>query len=46
MQASSGRIAATRAAAGHTPDAATDHTADVLHDAGHRGDRKPGRGAT
>ncbi|MEU9856280.1 hypothetical protein [Streptomyces sp. NPDC047974] len=49
LQAAAGRIAAARAhaAAGRPHDDATaaDRTADVRHDAGHRGDREPGRGA-
>ncbi|MFF6903535.1 hypothetical protein [Streptomyces hydrogenans] len=48
LQAADGRIAAARAqAATGKPleDAGADHTADIQHDAGHRGDRQPGRGA-
>jgi len=49
LQAAAGRIAAARAqaATGQPYDDATtaDRTADVQHDAGHRGDRAPGRGA-
>ena len=50
LQAAAGRIAAARAqaAAGQPLEdagAGTDRTADVQHDAGHRGDRRPGRGA-
>ncbi|MFC9736058.1 hypothetical protein ACFWG5_34565 [Streptomyces hydrogenans] len=47
LQAAEGRIAAARAqaAAGQPHDDADDRTADIQHDAGHRGDRQPGRGA-
>ena len=48
LKAAASRIAAARAqaAAGQPFSHATsDRTVDVQHDAGHRGDRKPGRGA-
>ncbi|MEV6357933.1 hypothetical protein [Streptomyces hydrogenans] len=47
LQAAEGRIAAARAqaATGTTREDAEDRTADIQHDAGHRGDRQPGRGA-
>ncbi|MFE1271316.1 hypothetical protein [Streptomyces sp. NPDC058758] len=47
LQAAAGRIAVARAqaAAGQHHDDADDRTADIQHDAGHRGDRQPGRGA-
>ncbi|GEB57033.1 hypothetical protein [Streptomyces gardneri] len=48
LQVAAPRIAAVRPQ--HTTassgDTAVDHTADVLRDAGHRADRKPGRGAS
>ncbi|MFF9070495.1 hypothetical protein ACF09E_34635 [Streptomyces sp. NPDC014891] len=44
LQAASGRIAAAREQAG-SGEAAEDRTADVVRDAGHRGDRESGRGA-
>ncbi|MER5966816.1 hypothetical protein [Streptomyces sp. NPDC002057] len=46
LQAAAGRIAAARATqSAPAEDSAADRTADVLRDAGHRGDRAPGRGA-
>ncbi|MFF0430337.1 hypothetical protein ACFYUJ_38995 [Streptomyces sp. NPDC004520] len=47
LRAASGRIAAARAqhTAGLAAEASVDHTADVLRDAGHRGERESGRGA-
>ncbi|MFC9262239.1 hypothetical protein [Streptomyces hydrogenans] len=47
LQAAAGRIAAARAQAVSGPpcEDTDDRTADIQHDAGHRGDRQPGRGA-
>ncbi|MER7952380.1 hypothetical protein ABTY59_33810 [Streptomyces sp. NPDC096079] len=46
LQNAAGRIAAARAQQSVAVEGtAADRTADVLRDAGHRGDREPGRGA-
>ncbi|MFD4320473.1 hypothetical protein [Streptomyces sp. NPDC058548] len=46
LQAAAGRIAAARAQqTGPVGETVIDHTADVLRDAGHGGDRESGRGA-